>query len=79
MSWLQTLEICVLQNTKDLTLGQKLGLIGIEFPMPTIHLASMRIDPKAFSLINKLSNPYSFQLEIIFIWQPPPNFQQLAA
>ena len=46
---LHTLEISILQNTWDPTLGQKLGLIGIEFPIPTIHLASKRIDPNAFS------------------------------
>ena len=79
IAWLINLEICVPPNKWDLTLGQKLGLIGIEFPIPTSHLASMRIDPHAFSLMNKISNLNTFQLEINFHWQHILNFQQLTA
>ena len=62
-------------------IGQRVWekMIGIEFPIPTSHLASMRIDPHAFSLMNKISNLNTFQLEINFHWQSLPSFQQLVA
>ena len=71
--------MCSPQTNGILLLGQKLGLIGKEFRIPTSHLASMRIDPHAFSLMNKISNLNTFQLEINFHWQPLLNFQQLTA